>query len=338
MRFNTLWEDLEVESRNISGHGTLKRRISTNSICPMFLGIRQPGSRRTFIIHVQRDLAPLPEALTDSKGFDFQVFIAGDETNPDYLSIILCASSSDYNDIFATICDDLFSKIRDLGKPREVVTTFLKIVHLWQRFFEKHAVKGLSIEAQKGLFGELYFLKNYVIPNCTKESGLRYWMGPENRQHDFQFGRTSVEVKTTSAKHHQILRIASEQQLDEDLVERLYIFYLSVSLIENGKTTLVALVDDIKKTLSEEASAKQLFDNKLLESGYSDAHRALYEHTGYEIRKEGFLEVRDVFPRIKEADIRKGVGDVRYSISLDSCSDYEVTAETFKTELERTLS
>src|SRR5690606_277623 len=166
---------------------TLKRRISAGR-CAMFLGIRHPGHRRAFIIHVPKEVAPLPEALPQSRGFLFDVLIAGDEERTEDLSIILSAARPDYHEVFAAICDDLFTKIDGQTGTREVVKTFLNRVRLWQLFFEKQAGAGLSDEAQKGLFGELYFLQRLVLPRLPEKDALHCWMGGADRQHDFQFG------------------------------------------------------------------------------------------------------------------------------------------------------
>lgn len=329
-KFDQLWSDLETEAASLTGQGTLKRRIGSAGGCAMFLGVRHPGKRRAFVIHVPRDVAPLPESLPESRGFVFDVLIAGDEERNDEASVILAAARSDYHELFSAICDDLSTKLNDPADAREAVKTFLNRVRLWQLFFEKQTGAGLSSEAQKGLYGELHFLKHFVLPGRSDEDALRCWMGGAGRQHDFQFGTLSVEVKTSSAKQHQTLRIASEQQLDDTLVEQLFLFHLSVSLIENGDATLPALVDEIRGTLAQSISAVELFDNVLLERGFSDAHRHLYDRTGYSIRRTGIYEVRDAFPRIRENELRAGVGDVGYSISLDGCSDYAVGEDDFR--------
>ncbi|MEX0732558.1 MAG: PD-(D/E)XK motif protein [Aquisalimonadaceae bacterium] len=335
--FDRLWSEMETEAEALSGRGILKRRISSDGRCPMFLGIRQPENRRAFIIHVAKDVAPLPEVLPISKGFDFEVLIAGDEDRDEDVSIILSAARADYHEVFAAICDDIFTKLWNLTGSRDAVNSLLKRMRLWQIFFEKQAGEGLSREAQIGLYGELHFLRRFVLSLRIDEAVLRSWMGSIKRQHDFQFGSLSVEVKTSSAKQHQTLHIASEQQLDESLVARLVLFHLSVSLVENSKDTLPAIIDDIRQTLAGSEASVEQFDNMLLERGFSDAHCHLYEHTGYSIRRSGFYLVHDEFPRIKEDELRGGVGDVKYSISLNGCSDYAVSEDDFVNELRRAL-
>ena len=334
MIFEKLWEELKIESAKLEA-GTIKRMLGSESTCPMLLGIKVPELTKIFILEVPKGVAPLSENIPESKGFNFDVRIIGDEINSDNVSLILSSSNIDYNELFSSISEDLFSQLNGLENTREVVSTFLNRVRLWQTFCEIQNPEGLGEDAQKGLYGELFFLDSYVLTgNSGYEPKINTWLGPRNRQHDFQFGNMVVEVKTTSMKQHQKLQIASEQQLDETLVDRLYLFYLSVSLIENNDDTLPALVRKIRKKLHQEIAALAVFDNALIERGYLDAHESKYSRTGYSIRDSRFFLVTDDFPRIKEEELRNGVGDVKYSILVAECSDYEIPENDFVKELE----
>lgn len=323
--FKDLWIDLDASAINKTGPGTAKRLVGLDAICPMFIGVKAPGILRTFILEIPKDNVPLPDIISVSRGLHFTVQITGDELLSDHASLILSSSAAGYNEIFASIAEDLYSKLHALTKKREVVAGFLSRVRLWQVFFEKQGDEGLSEEAQRGLYGELRLLKDHVLPSATNlEKAVLSWTGPRSRQHDFQFGSASVEVKTSASKQHQKLQIASEQQLDETAVEKLYLYYLSVALIENGPDTLPALVDVIQSGLSLHAGALSEFNNLLIEAGYIDTQRNKYENFGYSTRESAVFLVEKDFPRIRENEIRAGVGDVKYSISVAQCRNYEV--------------
>lgn len=323
--FKDLWTDLEASASHKAGPGTAKRLVGLDAICPLFIGVKAPAMLRTFILEVPRDSVPLPDIIPVSRGLHFTVQITGDEILLDHASLILSSSDIGYNEIFASIAEDLYSKLHFLSRRKEVIAGFLTRVRLWQVFFEKQSDNGLSEEAQRGLYGELRFLKDYVFPSVTSlEKAVLAWTGPRSRQHDFQFGSAAVEVKTSASKQHQKLQIASEQQLDETNVEALYLYYLSVALIEGGAETLPALVDGIRASLSLQSGALSEFDNLLIEAGYLDLHRAKYDPTGYSVRESAVFLVKDDFPRIRESDIRSGVGDVKYSISVAQCRSHEV--------------
>lgn len=323
--FKELWTDLEASASHKAGPGTAKRLVGLDAICPLFIGVKAPAMLRTFILEVPRDSAPLPDIIPVSRGLYFTVNITGDEILPDHASLILSSSDVGYNEIFSSIAEDLYSKLHSLSRRKEIIAGFLTRVRLWQIFFEKQGGNGLSDEAQRGLYGELRFLKYHVFPSVSNlEKAVRAWTGPRSRQHDFQFGSAAVEVKTSAAKQHQKLQIASEQQLDETTVGALYLYYLSVALIEGGAETLPALVDDIRSRLSLQSGALTEFDNLLIEAGYVDLHRAKYDPIGYSVRESAVFLVEGDFPRIREKDIRSGVGDVKYSILVAQCRSHAV--------------
>ncbi|PCR97674.1 hypothetical protein CP336_03635 [Pseudomonas fluorescens] len=323
--FKDLWTDLEASASHQIELGTVKRLVGLDSMCPMFIGVKAPALLRTFVLEVPRDNVPLPDIIPVSRGLHFTVQITGDEIHPDHASLILSSSAVGYNEIFASITEHIYKKLHILTKRKEVIAGFLTLVRLWQVFFEKQRDDGLSEEAQRGLYGELQFLKVHILSSAASpEKAVLAWTGPRGRQHDFQFGGAAVEVKTSVSKQHQKLQIASEQQLDETTVTKLYLYYLSVALIEGGADTLPALVDEIRVSLSDHSGALIEFDNLLIEAGYVESHRAKYNPTGYSIRESAVFLVESEFPRIRESDIRSGVGDVKYSVSVAQCRNYEV--------------
>jgi len=324
--FKDLWTDLETSASHKAGPGTARRLVGLDAICPIFIGVKAPAMLRTFILEIPSDSAPLPDIIPVSRGLHFTVQITGDEILPDHASLILSSSAVAYNEIFASIAEDLYSKLHSLTKRKEVLAGFLTRVRLWQVFFEKQGDDGLAEEAQRGLYGELRFLKDHVFSSAASlEKAVLAWTGPRGRQHDFQFGSAAVEVKTSVSKQPQKLQIASEQQLDETAVGALYLYYLSVALIEGGAETLPALVDDIRASLSLQSGALSEFDNLLIEAGYVDSHRAKYDSTGYSVRESAVFLIENDFPRIRESDIRLGVGDVKYSISVAQCRSHEIS-------------
>ena len=157
------------------------------------------------------------------------------------------------------------------------------------------------------------------------------WIGPEKQVRDFQFGRWSVEVKTTHGNNHQKVQISSERQLDTANTDNLFLNHLSLETIQQSGETLNQIVDSVSELLSINLSASNQFRNKLIEAGFFDPHRQYYSDIGYFIRQDIYYKVENQFPRIEETDIRKGVGDVKYSIIVSQCNDYEIPEqEVFK--------
>jgi hypothetical protein len=185
-------------------------------------------------------------------------------------------------------------------------------------------LNGLSEDAQRGLYGELFFLKQHLIP-ATNDFvfAISAWTGPRNRQHDFQFASAAVEVKTSGAKQHQKLLIASEQQLDDALVDNLFLFHLSLSSVDNHADTLVAIVAELRNAFVG-FSAASIFEMSLIQRGYLETQSWRYQRTGYVIRESNVFRVAGDFPRLTERDLATGVGDVTYSISVAECKRFSV--------------
>ena len=80
--------------------------------------------------------------------------------------------------------------------------------------------------------------------------------------------------------------------------------------------------------LEDNAISLNVFNNKLLEIGYFNKHRNLYDEKCYQIRDENFYKIKGDFPRINEKEIRKGIGDVKYSIILALCNEYLIDENT----------
>ena len=72
------------------------------------------------------------------------------------------------------------------------------------------------------------------------------------------------------------------------------------------------------------ATLSDRFDELLAQSGYVDVHASRYAQTGYVLKAHRFFTVKDDFPRIREVELRTGVGEVRYTIQLGACTPFLV--------------
>lgn len=319
-----LWSELEMEAKRIAGTGVLKRMVAPDAACTMFLGILRPSLNRLFLLHVPRNILPSREQIPESRGFELNVQITGEEANTD-ATFMLTATDPMYNEMFSAMVENLCQGLRECNDAHGIVRVFLERLAQWQQFLEKNGVNGLSEEGQRGLYGELFFLKHHLLPASDDlMSAVSAWTGPKNRQHDFQFSTCVVEVKACVAKQHQKLLIASEQQLDDSLVDNLFLFHLSLSSIDNHADTLVAIVSELRSALSPAFAAASAFEMALVQRGYLDAQSWRYQKTGFVIRESNVFRVTGDFPRLIERDLPRGVGDVTYSISVTECTRFSV--------------
>lgn len=192
---------------------------------------------------------------------------------------------------------------------------------------------GLNPSEQRGLYGELRFLHDYLIPVLGPGSAVASWIGPRRKPQDFHIAGMAVEVKTSIGGQHQTIQISGEQQLDDTGLKALYLYHLSLREVRDGGSTLPGLIDTVRENLQGDLEALVAFNELLFTAGYLDKHRELYCEVGYADRSIQTFRVTDGFPRIIERDLTSGVGDVRYSVTLAACAPFQVEDGTFRTTL-----
>jgi hypothetical protein len=332
---DALWKDMETESQRISGTGVLKRMIAPDAACTMFLGVQRPSLNRLFMLQAPRSMLPPREQIPESKGFALTVQITGEEAKT-HATFVLTSTDRIYNEVFSAMVENLLYCLNSCKAEARIVRTFLERLAAWQQFFQKNGVNGLGEEAQRGLYGELYYIRNHLLStNNHFADEMSGWTGSKNRQHDFQFGETVVEVKTCSTKQHQKLQISSEQQLDETLVGNMFVFHLSLSSVENHADTLPALVAGLREILHANYAAAALFEQALLERGYLNTQAWRYQKTGYVIRESNVFRVADAFPRLTERHLPPGVGDLTYTISVAECRKFAVPLDDMISHIQK---
>lgn len=326
-RIKQIWTQLETNSSAVSG--LFKLRYSEKSPCDAFLGVKVPEMYRMIIIRTP---------FAAGKDFNFKYEFRGlkfdkiyDHDDSKFLLLNLILVDKQFKDVFDVLLVDILNAIIDESDIKVILKTFANRLIKWQSLFEKFKQQGLTPEEQRGLYGELYFMRKFLYDNSDYKNVVISWMGPERQLRDYQFGRWGVEVKTTHGNNHQKVHISSERQLDTTNLDNFFLNHLSLELRQQSGETLNQLVDAVIETLSSDFTALSSFRNKLIESGYFDHHRNLYSDIGYFIRQDVFYKIEKAFPRIEERDIRSGIGDVKYSIVISQCSDFIRTDdEVFK--------
>jgi len=322
MTVEEIWRVLIQEGSGISS-GYLTRRILPEVNYDVYLAIERPQDICLLMLgfhsNYLRDQIPLPAA----RSFEVRRVILADKP-PDYLTIQLVLTDPQYKDIFVTLVQDIVDHISPIVNEREAFEAFIVRLRRWQTFLEKHGNEGLSDIAQRGLFGELWCLKHLLLPNIGLQQGVYSWTGPEGTPQDFQLAGCNLEVKTTITKQPQKLEIASERQLDDAGIANLILLHISLSISREQGIKLPVLVDEIRTALSSAPLIKAEFDTLLFEVGYLDIHEALYMTKGYIVRECDYYKVENGFPRITEAGLLNGIGDVRYSINISACQNFLV--------------
>lgn len=320
-RIKEIWNKLESETSAVAG--VFKQRYSDTGKCDVYLGLKYPENYRMLILKTPFAIGKKFDFSYEFRGLKFEKAYDPDDSGSVLLNLVLVDTS--FKDIFDSLLLDVVNSIISETDIRIIVKNYTSRLVKWQSLFEKFNQQGLSPEEQRGLFGELFFLRKFLNNKSTGFSDVvASWSGPEKGVRDFQSGMWSVEVKTTSGNNHQKISISSAGQLDLSNLEHLFLYHLSLEPRQQSGETLNQIADSVLGILGSDFTALTRFRNKLLAGGYFDHHRQFYESTGYFIRDEDFYSVENDFPRIEEKDVRSGVSDVKYSITTSGYSGFIV--------------
>jgi hypothetical protein len=195
-------------------------------------------------------------------------------------------------------------------------------------FLKNAGAKGLGPEKRRGLFGELYFLKEVLLNELGKES-LKYWVGPDQAIHDVEIGECAVEIKTTASNKSQVIHISNERQLDDDGYGNLFLYQISLTARKNVHPSLVDLIEEIREILKDDGTKIIEFHNSLIKSGYIELHKDLYLSEGYHIEEVNVYRVSEGFPRILGSDLKDGIGGLKYTVDTSSIQKFKKETEEF---------
>lgn len=234
-----------------------------------------------------------------------------------------------HRDTFSCLCESLINTIRGIESEQTMINNVVDQLNKWRTLFDKSGSDGLTNAEQQGLYGELRFLDKLIINHIfPQREAIEYWVGVDAAQRDFMGNSWAVEVKTTATSNPQEVTINSERQLDETLFDNLYLYHCSVETTKQNGETLPDKINKMRRSLENEPIALSKFNEKLITVGYFDEDEALYAFRAYKLRDESIYRVEGNFPRIKESDLRGGVGNLTYSVVLSACAAYKQSEAT----------
>ncbi|PKM70302.1 MAG: hypothetical protein CVU93_02765, partial [Firmicutes bacterium HGW-Firmicutes-18] len=224
----------------------------------------------------------------------------------------------EHKDVFASLCADLADDLSEVSGNRRdaALASFLD---RWTKFFERFGVKGLSPEKQRGMYGELCWLRSLMVNDISYITALNAWKGCERGYHDFEINGQVVEVKTTMTKEPRKVRISNERQLDDRGLLSLHLFVLTLIKSEGGGESLPEIVDSIMAAVSTVPGGRRRFEQCLIAAGYLEIHTHLYPNN-YTVKRDELFRVEEGFPRI--TDVPDGLGDIKYSLVVGAVSDF----------------
>jgi hypothetical protein len=181
-----------------------------------------------------------------------------------------------------------------------------RVIRLFKnnRIFWAGMPNAMTTVRAAGLFGELFFMWNFLrsrIPSII-EQGL--WGGPAQTDKDFNFAELQVEVKTAMSHSQPVShQISTLHQLQND--RRPLILYSLIAHPDNGGGhSLFELVTNIHDELQESNSDLAVqFQELLHDCGYQIEDPRMELHRFHLLDDYGeFYAVCDDFPRLTTSD------------------------------------
>ena len=245
--------------------------------------------------------------------------------------LTITLTSPDYAELFRALCADLISSTRFLKRTNQAQALSVVVARIvrWQALLRSMRARALNSSQQLGLFGELAVLQDIFLAQTNALASVSAWRGPSGAEQDFQFGRWLFEVKSQMVTSDQMIHISSANQLDlvsGQIVLLHQLFSTSDGAGGEGRT-LRQMVDETRQlVLDASPAAVDLFQARLVEAGYE----TLEEYDVERLVRVGrtAYEVTCAFPRISASDLPPGVSNVRYDVSLESCSAFRMDSET----------
>jgi len=317
-----IWESLKETPGQ--GAGLLTRRVLPDAPVDVFAAVRKPRNVPMLIIESPTEALPANFSVPESGGFS--TVISPIEPGPKgRIAVELELLESAGEPVFLALVDDVLARLAEAGSARQAMSVLAQALSSWHTFFRTHGFRGLSKQAQQGLFGELLFLRETLAPACSTVVALKAWTGPSGSNQDFEYAGHAFEVKTTSANPLNAVRVSNLRQLDDECVDSLHLVVFEVECHENADGTLPQAVNATREMVLQTAPhlAFDLAD-RLTEYGYLDQHASHYANTGYGVRAVRAFAVREGFPRVIETDVPSGVGDVRYSVAMSAITEFEL--------------
>jgi hypothetical protein len=351
MTIEQLWLEMEAEAGANVAWLTRFARPQTGH--PLLVALEQTTRARALLVPVSKAALPPRREWPECRGLEMISVALGSQP---HLGVRLrdpaCA------DVFTALAEDVAPRVASASGAKQAAAELLGRLRRWQQFLTT-AREAMSIEAQRGLWGELHVLRTHLLPALDPAATVAGWKASAAAHQDFQFSGGAVEVKTTAAKQPQSVRITSERQLDDTGVGALFLHVVVVderevessrrgdealipltpalspsdgarefkmSLLTSVATksgqSLPALIADTRADLSADPVALAAFNDRLLDRGWLDAHASRYEGRRWTVRDERTYQVRRGFPRLVEVDLPTGVGDVNFAVSLAACEPF----------------
>ena len=234
-------------------------------------------------------------------------------------ALVISLLDNAHREIFETLCRNIIEAAEGAPDQTAALDRVIRRTRRWHFLLKGGSSQGLSKEEQRGLVGELAFLRE-ISTHVSPETAIEGWTGPEGAAKDFEFSAACIEVKARRGAAKPYVRISSEDQLSDVTGRQLFlrVYDVDSAVIPEGDNlhghveNTVALFEDYPDCLN-------VLEERLEAVGYERGHD--YEKRRWIVGTCRNFTVADGFPRIT-SPLSSGVHNVTYEIDLAECARF----------------
>lgn len=320
-KLQEIWTKQELESNR----EVAREKIEDIQAVNCFIGLIGSTGARIFQLEVPAVIKIHSNYLNKFRGIEIQN-VSNPNSKIQKFSIILLERK--FNDIFLLFIEDILERLKYIQDIPEALIVVNQRVTYWRQLFAHVTGEILSPALQRGLYGELVFLKQLLDDGAKqRETVLNSWKGAESANQDFALNTTAVEIKTSKAGIP-IVYISNEHQLDYTGWENLYLGVISLNESAGLENTLTNLIKEIIEVLKDRTDLLRIFKEKLSLVGIPAGMIDNYNDINYIIRRKFFYKVEKNFPLIIPSILaNESIFNVKYQLDINSCKSFEVKEE-----------
>lgn len=228
---------------------------------------------------------------------------------------------SRFTDVFMRLVTHLVSASRNDSTPETAWVSVEEVLDEWKRLLRARPMGVLTLEALRGLIGEMWLLLNRFGSRMSIDAAIAGWLGPLNAPQDFWYeGSGFHEAKAIGPTATQI-KISSAHQLDEPGMELLVLQVPQVADGDAGAINLVSLVEQVKNALTVAGLPLAELELRLKQMGVDITH-PFYSDTWFRVAVVESFAVGDEFPAVRHSALPGGVDRVRYSLQRTAIAPF----------------
>lgn len=309
----TIWEELVREQ----GNRTVHHQIHDVSGVKCFLGFTPHTGTRFLQIDLPASVAKHGGSTRRTQAIRLERVPLNDHEH----TLLLLLQEPGLIDVFSLFIDDLLQHLVLVQDAEQAAAALYNRYEHWQQLFARIASDVISLERQRGLFGELTMLKALLDRHADAPVIWDSWRGPFSANHDFSMSGVALEVKTSVASLP-VMYISNEVQLDLIGWQTVVLCLVHLNEIRGGTQTLTALIQELLSRNSARTATNNMLRSKLLMVGVDPRHYDLFTEQGYEVRSIQCYHVTDVFPAIRRSTLSNAIGKVNYELHPAGCTNH----------------